>query len=124
VLLDELTVRYYYTWDPDPEDTHQVFICWDWGVEPLSCGNVSGTFVETAGKDADYYVELGFATGATLEAGGSTGAVQIGLHKTTYSEYVLTNDWSFADVGTLTENSKITLYRNGTKVWGQEPLKQ
>jgi hypothetical protein len=72
---------------------------------------------------ADHYLQVGFATAAgNLAAGASTGQIQSGVTKTDWSNFTQTNDYSFNAADTAwTANTNVTVYVNGTLVWGTEP---
>lgn len=119
VPLSELTLRYYYTIDGDKS---QQFNC-DYAF--IGSGNVSGRFVEldSAADGSDYYLEVSFAPGAgNLAPGKDSGEIQTRVNKTDWSNYNESDDYSYS--GTQQQFGdwdKVTLYRNGTLVWGFEP---
>ncbi len=119
VALSTLTVRYWFTVDGARS---QSFFC---DYTPRGCANVTGRFVTmgTATATADTYVEVGFTSGAgSLAAGQSTGEIQLRFAKSDWTSYTQTNDWSFDATKTvLADWSRITLYQNGTRIWGMEP---
>lgn len=119
VPLSELKIRYWYTIDGDKPQTYNC----DYAV--VSCGNVTGTFVKlaTARTGADYYLEVGFTSGAgSVAAGGQTGEIQNRFNKTDWSNYTETGDYSFDPTKTaFADWTHVTLYRNGVLVWGTEP---
>ncbi|WP_379395431.1 endo-1,4-beta-xylanase [Paenibacillus lentus] len=119
VPLSELTLRYYFTTDGNDS---LVFNC-DWAV--VGCSNLSGKFVklDTAAPEADAYLEISFtASAGTLTAGGSTGEIQTRSHNSSWTNFNESNDYSFDSTKTTFANEeKVTLYRNGALVWGNEP---
>ncbi len=119
VPLSELKVRYWYTIDGDKPQTYNC----DYAV--VACANVTGTFVKlaTARTGADYYLEVGFTSGAgSIAAGGQSGEIQNRFNKTDWSNYNETGDYSFDPTKTaFTDWTHVTLYRNGVLVWGTEP---
>jgi endo-1,4-beta-xylanase len=110
VSLSNLTVRYYYTKEGSASEEFSI----DYAV--IGSGNITGTF-------QNGYIEIGFTSGAgTLAAKTQTGQVQIRINKSDWTTYDQTNDYSFDDSYTSFDvYDRITLYRNGTLVWGNEP---
>jgi hypothetical protein len=67
-------------------------------------------------------MELSFPTGVTVAADSSTGEIWFGVHKTNWTDYDQTNDYSYdATKTSLADWDHVTLYRNGILVWGVEP---
>jgi endo-1,4-beta-D-glucanase Y len=117
IPLSELKIRYWYTVDGDKP---QSYWC-DWAA--LGCASVSGRFVKlaTPKASADYYLELGFS-GGTLAPGASSGEIQSRIAKSDWSNYSESGDYSFDPTKTaFADWSRVTLYRNGSLVWGSEP---
>jgi len=119
VPLSELTLRYWYTRD---SNRPQNFFC-DWAQ--LDCANITGNFVELSNPvdSADTYLEVSFGAGAgSLGAGANSGEIQLRLAQDDWSNYDERNDYS-ADLTKLAfaDWSRVTLYRNGTLIWGAEP---
>jgi len=71
---------------------------------------------------ADHYLEVGFTSGAgSIAAGGSSGEIQNRFNKSDWSNYNENDDWSFGTNVTYADAPHVTLYQNGTLVWGTEP---
>ncbi|RPI94102.1 MAG: cellobiohydrolase [Chloroflexi bacterium] len=121
VPLSELKIRYWYTREGT---AGQSFWC-DWSAITGSCSNVTSTFVQVspARPGADFYLEVGFAAAAgSVAAGGQSGEIQARFAKTDWSNYTETGDYSFDPTKTaFADSMTVTLYRNGTLVWGTEP---
>ena|SRR5436190_20970997 len=120
VPLSQLTIRYWYTLDP-PVDT-ELSQC---DFAQLGCNNVilSNVTLSAARATADRYWQAGFTAGAgNLAGGANTGEIQLFFHKTGFSNYNQANDYSFDATKTAYADwNRVTLYQNGTLVWGVEP---
>jgi hypothetical protein len=122
VPLEELTLRYWYTAEGDkPEKC----TC-DWAA--VGKDNVQTRFHVLAQPAplADRCLEVGFTAGAkSLKATGHSGEIQLRVSKQDWSAYDQSNDWSFDATKTLMIDwPRVTLYRKGVLVWGQEPPQQ
>ena len=119
IALANVTIRYWYTIDTNKT---QAFYC---DYAQLGPSKVTGKFVSVSTSDstADYYLEVGFTSGAgSLGVGGSTGDIELRFIKNDYSNYTQGNDYSFN--GTMTaygQNTNVTGYLNGVLVFGTEP---
>lgn len=119
INLSAVTLRYWYT-----IDTNQPQNYWcDYAV--IGCGNIIGKFVSLPSPrpDADTYLELDFTSGAgSLAPGADTGQIQERFSKADWSPYNQTNDYSYnSALTTFTPWAKVTVYYQGTLVWGTEP---
>jgi len=117
VPLRELTLRYWFTADGAMEFQHWC------DYAKVDAKNVTRSVknLEKPVRDADSYLEVGFA-GATLEAGSGSGEIQLRLAKHDWMPFDQANDYSF-DAGrtAFADTARITLYRNGKLIWGTEP---
>jgi hypothetical protein len=121
VALSSLTIRYWYTEDT-PVDT-ELSQC---DYAQLGCNNIvlSNVTLSPTRPTADRYFQVGFATtaGNLAATNGTTGEIQIWFHKTGWTNYTQTNDPSFDATKTgYADWNRVTLYQNGTLVWGTEP---
>jgi hypothetical protein len=117
IPLSAITIRYWFT-----EDGTQPlqFFC---DFTPAGCSNVSGTFAGTTLGGQDHYLQLSFSPGAgTLGPGSNTGLIQTRFSETNWANMTQSNDysWNNADT-TLRANPQITVYDNGTLIYGIEP---
>jgi hypothetical protein len=118
VPLSEFKIRYYFTKDGGGS------LVWNCDYAVIGCGNITATFVpiSPARTGADYYVEIGFTSGTLPANLGSSGEIQARMNKNDWSNFNEANDYSFdATKTSFTDWNKVTLYRNGTLVWGVEP---
>jgi cellulose 1,4-beta-cellobiosidase len=117
VDLAELTVRYWFT--AEGAAAGQAFEC-DYAV--IGEDNVSGTFADASGTDADTYLEISFAGATTLAPGAESGEIQARFYKTDFSDYDQSNDWSFDPTKTAPAPwDRVTLHHGGALLWGTEP---
>ncbi len=118
VSLNALRFRYYYTRDTAQPMT---FSC-DYAT--VDCGNVTSQFVpiSPAVTGADYYVEVGFSGVAGVLAPGTHTIVLSRINKNDWSNFNETNDYSYDPTKTnFADWNHVTLYQNGTLVWGIPP---
>src|SRR6266545_4441475 len=118
VPLSELTIRYWYTNDGSQP---QVYDC---DFASRGCSNISASFVSIpAVTGANTYLQLSFSAGAgSLTPGQQSGEIQARLHSQNWSNYTEGNDYSYdATKTSFADWTRVTLYRNGTLVWGAEP---
>jgi endoglucanase len=129
--LSELTIRYWYAVDADSGGLSQDYAC-DYAQVDVPGGSntsigpdVKATFGTATPSiaGADSYMETSFSAAAGSIPAGLTAQVQMRFHKTGYSgQYVQAGDYSFNPSDTaFTPSLKVTLYRNGTLIWGTEP---
>jgi hypothetical protein len=127
VPLAELTLRYWYTIDSSDS---QVWTCW-FATSAGGCGepledpseyqNMSGSFVTVSRPGADRYLQISFSGGAGSVGAASSVQLEGGFHKTDWSDYTQTNDYSFDASTAWADWTHVTLYRNDILVWGTEP---
>ncbi|MBN1309998.1 MAG: S8 family serine peptidase [Anaerolineae bacterium] len=121
IPLSELTIRYWYTVD---SDQGQTLSC---DYSDIGCGNITGSFTYlpdgSPNKTAfsDNYLEVGFTSGADSLTGGSWFDMYLRVNKNDWSVYNETNDYSFAPNSVTVQWDRITMYRNGVLIWGNEP---
>jgi hypothetical protein len=120
VPLGELTIRYWYTSEGTGGD---VLECW-WAQ--VGSSNVKGAFVDVspAVTGADRYCEVSFLSGAgSIQNGSDSGEIQCGIRKETWTDFNETDDYSYDGTKTsYTAWENVTLYHNGTLVWGIEAV--
>jgi hypothetical protein len=114
-----VTIRYWYTIDGSQAQTYWC----DYAT--IGCNNIVGKFVPVSPTrpNADYYLQVGFTSGAgSLASGASTGEIQNRFNKNDWSRYDETNDYSYIGSDTsYTASTKLTVYYRGKLVWGTEP---
>jgi hypothetical protein len=132
-LLSELKVRYWFKGQGDAPNLKME--CY---YAKIGQTNVTGTFtaMTTPTAQADTYLEVSFsaAAGGIATSGGDTGDIQIAIHDANYgsTRFTETSDYSFDPTKTATSCGAnqgspscpwdhITLYRQGTLVWGIDP---
>lgn len=114
--LTGVTIRYWYT----ANSTQQQDVACDYAT--VDCANVQTTLgqMSPTRPTADTYLEVSF-TGGTL-ATNATIQIQLRIHRSDWSNYDQTNDYSFiADATTYGANPHIGLYYKGALISGNEP---
>jgi hypothetical protein len=119
VPYSELRIRYWFTFDGVPGLTFQCAAA----AGPGGNTFVHGNFVTVSRPGADRYVEIDFHdSNQTLSAGTDSGIVQTDVMGS--ANFTEAGDYSYDPMKawpTFTDHTKVTLYRNGTLVWGTEP---
>lgn len=117
--LSNITVRYWFT-----EDGTQP-LTWACDYAPVGCANITGTFgtVSPAATGADHYLQLSFSSAAgSVPPGQTSGGIQNRIYQANFASMTQTNDYSFnAADASFANNPKITVYDNGTLIYGTEP---
>jgi hypothetical protein len=122
VPLSSLTMHYFYTKDGSLE-SDQNFVCDYAGMGGNAItDDVTGAFHAFTGTDADEYLEVGFTAGAGDLASSGSVQIQARVYANGYPIFDQTNDYSFDPTKTsFADWTHVTLYQNGTLVWGTEP---
>jgi hypothetical protein len=119
VPLDQLTLRYWFTAETGAASQ---FWC-DYAM--VGNNNVIGSVVGLASPraGANRYIQVSFSPGAgSLFPLGSSGQIQTRVSQVDWSNFNELDDYSYNSNDTSFMNSDhVTLYRNGTLVWGTEP---
>jgi len=117
--LNEIKIRYWYTTDGNQPESYWC----DYAT--VGCANISAQFVtmQAAKSGADRYLEISFTSGAgSLVPGANTGQIQNRFSTNDWNYYIQTNDYSFdGSIIQFTDWNRVTVYRNGTLIWGIEP---
>ena len=118
IPLPEMTLRYWFT-----RDTAIAQTAWcDFATIGAANITLSLVAVTPAKTNADYYLQVGFATAAgSLGAGANTNNIQTRFSKNDFSNYNEANDYSYTASGTFMTVTKVTAYRLGVLVYGTEP---
>ena len=125
VPLSELTIRYWFTGDGAQTFAGVIDFAANSANVPIQA-NMTSSFVAVTRTGADHYLQFAFqAAAGTLTAGGGTTVVQGRFNSTNPDfgvNFTQTGDYSFDPAKTaFTDWTHVTLYRNGTLVWGIEP---
>jgi endoglucanase len=116
ISLTDVTIRYWYTANTSQE---QVVACY---YATVDCKNIRSQIVKMtqALSGADTYLEIGF-TGGTLAA-GANAEIKVGLHKSDWSNYDQSRDYSFVPgVSNYEPAQKIGVYSGGKLISGSAP---
>jgi hypothetical protein len=114
--LRRVTLRYWFTAD----DAKKLEGFCD--LADLGCANVTTDFNKAKPQlpEADTYLEVGFS-GGTIQAGGSTGQLQLRVHGTKAELFDELNDYSHGTNTAFETTMKVAAYLDGTLVWGTPP---
>jgi hypothetical protein len=121
VALNQLTLRYWYNADGAPAPLEMA--C---DYANVDCKNITLSFqpVTPPRFGANWYFEVGFGPQAgNLAAGGGQTQVQTRFNVPNFAiKLFQSNDFSFDPTKmAFADWPKVTLYQNGTLVWGVEP---
>ncbi|WP_330461163.1 glycoside hydrolase family 6 protein [Streptomyces sp. NBC_00820] len=117
VDLTKVTVRYWFT----GESASAGYQTWcDYAQIGCSAVRTSVTTLPSARTGADHTLDVTFASGS-LGAGASTGDLQLRLAKSDWSGFSEADDYSRGTGTSYADAPKVTVYVNGTLVWGTEP---
>ncbi len=110
--LKNFTLKYWYS--PDSSEAMK------FNIDYSQIQGVEGAFVENG---AQSYLELSFTDASgTIPPNSKTGVIQTRSHLESYRPFDQLNDYSYKEEQkSLGLNLKITLYKEGTLVWGVEP---
>jgi hypothetical protein len=125
--LSTITVRYWYTEEAADGvtlgTTEAQQVSCDYAA--LTCGNVTMSLVPMSMPvtGANYYLQLSFTSGAgSLAANASTGEIQARIYKLDNKAYNESDDYSHLSTTSYTTTTKVTVYLNGTLIYGTEPM--
>ncbi|MEX2600580.1 MAG: cellulose binding domain-containing protein, partial [Balneolaceae bacterium] len=128
INLSDITVRYWFTSEPEGLDVHEVEY-----AEMGSEDDITGSFGTLGGMR---YLQVGFSPDAVLPVGlggdgstpnlfpssSSTGIIQQRIRDDGWGNYTQSDDYSFdASVTTFEDYDEITVYYKGQLVWGTPP---
>jgi endoglucanase len=116
ITLTDITMRYWYT--ADSSQSQQVGC----DYSTVDCANVHTALVQMSSPHptSDTYLEVGFIGGSL--AAGATIEIKLRVHRTDWSNYDQSNDYSFvADTTDYSLAQRIGLYYKGALLSGSEP---
>ena len=115
IPLTELTIRYWFN---QAGGTPLAFFC---DYAQIGQTLVMGSFEAVERDGADRVLEITFS-GGSVGAGQQTGEIQARFSHEDWADMDEQDDYSFDPTKTAFEDwHKVTLYRRGTLIWGQEP---
>ncbi|QMW04693.1 cellulose binding domain-containing protein [Spirosoma foliorum] len=118
VPYSELTARYWFT----AENFAGINTWIDYAQLGNSTVQLKYVVLDQPRNGALGYIEYSFTSAAgNLAAGGNSGPIQSRFANTDWTDLTETDDYSFKAQSSYAENDRITLYRNGTLIWGTEP---
>jgi endoglucanase len=110
------SIELFY-WLADESNQPFGFHC-DWAA--VGCSNVSGEFNTT--DDGGQFLRLFFSPAAgVLQQEEDSGEIKIRFNRIDWTPFQQNDDFSFAPQTEYTEWSRVSLYVNGERIWGEEP---
>jgi len=121
VPLSSLTMRYWLT-NETPADP-LIFEC---DYAQVGCSNITATFVVLPSPvtQASTYLQISFkAAAGSIAPGQGSGEIQTRIHHVNWSNFITTDSYSFISDSSFVykDTQTVTLYLNGTLVWGVVP---
>ncbi|MFD8233813.1 cellulose binding domain-containing protein [Streptomyces sp. NPDC059696] len=117
--LSDVTLRYWFTAD---NGASYAFNCVN---AVFGCSNVAGRIVamDKATGSADHCLEVRFTAAAgSLKPGANSKGIDLQLFRTDHKKLKQSDDRSFdAEMTSYKAAEKITAYKRGVLVWGEEP---
>jgi endoglucanase len=118
VELSRIEVRYWFS-AGDTKGRDQLAQV-DWS--DINSAEIHTEFVPLEGEEGNFYLRITFGSGAgSIAPYSSSAPVLLRFHKSDWSDYTQSNDYSFGPVTESREWDRITLYVDGRLVWGREP---
>ncbi|HAB62175.1 MAG TPA: hypothetical protein DCE48_16040 [Lachnospiraceae bacterium] len=118
--LSDVTLRYYFTIDGEMP---LKFYCDYASIHDTNviAKNITGKFVklDTPVDGADYYMEVGFTSGAGKLKPGSYTDIHTRIGKSDWSVFKPGDDYSQNTTGDLTYFDQVDMFYQGTLVWGK-----
>jgi len=121
--LSKLEIRYWYKYEGSGQG-EQAWVDWAGKMPQGNCisGNTHlNIFTGSFGNNQDRYLKVTFDSGAGSIAQNEYIEVQTRFNKSDWSNYDQSNDWSFAAYTDWTNWDKVTVYYDGTLIWGDVP---
>ncbi len=115
VNLSSITVKYWY----EKEGTADEIAECDWAS--AGCGNINRTISTISQSGQNRVLTLAFTSAAGAIPPGGNTEMKLRVHKTDWSVYDETNDYSYGAQLAYIDWTKMTMYSNGALIWGTEP---
>jgi hypothetical protein len=119
VELKDLSIRYYYN-KGTGQPTESYGCYW---TNTGDCNQVEPLFsdLSPARTGANRYLELRFTDAAKPLEGGANFVLQGGFCLADGKTFDQTDDYSYNGSATYVTSSKVVLYNDGVRIWGDEP---
>jgi hypothetical protein len=123
LALSRVEIRYWYKFEGTNQSEQTAL---DYAGRLPSGTNIQGTthltIVTGSFGDQDRYLKVTFDSGAGSLAQNDYTEIQTRFNKSDWSSYNQSNDFSYANYSNFTNWSNVTVYIDGTLVWGSVPV--
>ena len=122
IELSRVKIRYWYKFEGTSQTESAVV---DYAGRTPNGTNitsyVTASIVQGSFGDQDRYMEVSFKFGAGSIGQGGFAEIQSRFNKNDWSSYDQSNDWSYAGYTDFTTWTHVTVYLDGSLVFGQQP---
>jgi hypothetical protein len=122
LALSRVEIRYWYKFEGTSQSEQTSL---DYAGRLPSGTNIQSTthlaIITGSFGDQDRYLSVTFDSGAGNLAQNNYAEIQTRFNKLDWSSYTQSNDWSYTNYTSFTNWNNVTVYVDGTLVWGTSP---